>query len=491
MTIIDLRNPEGAVLDSEVAATLVRAPVALPAVPAAASSLVSDFLVLANRLPVSFADGEAVRSPGGLVAALLPALSAGNGVWIGASGGHDAVPAEYEGVRLREVAIEPSDIDDYYDGFANNTLWPLYHDAIRKPTFNSAWWDAYVRVNQRFASAAVEAASPGAMVWVHDYHLQLVPEMLRARRPDLRIGFFLHIPFPPQELFMQLPWRKEILRGVLGADVVGFQEPIAASNFRRLARQVGANGRGHSLQYQDRVVQVGAFPVSIDLEPFETLASSDAVKERAIEIRQGLGSPEHVLLGVDRLDYTKGIDLRLRAFRELLEEGVLDPQKVVMVQIAVPSRENVHDYLCQREIVERMVGEINGSFARVGTTPVHYLHRSIPMEELVALYCAADVMLVTPLRDGMNLVAKEYVASRVDQHGSLVLSEFAGAARELAAADLVNPHDIEDMKVAITAALRRSRPMAARRMQRLRTAVRRHDVYHWTESFLGALRAVS
>ena len=197
-----------------------------------------------------------------------------------------------------------------------------------------------------------------------------------------------------------------------------------------------------------------------------------------------------MLLGVDRLDYTKGIDLRLRAFRELLEEGVLDPQKVVMVQIAVPSRENVHDYLCQREIVERMVGEINGSFARVGTTPVHYLHRSIPMEELVALYCAADVMLVTPLRDGMNLVAKEYVASRVDQGGALVLSEFAGAARELGAADLVNPHDIEDMKVAITAALRRSRPLATRRMQRLRHAVRRHDVYHWTESFLGALRAV-
>ena len=481
MTIIDLRNPDSVVLtpDSD-------------SLPAVAQPLVSDFLVLANRLPVSFADGEAVRSPGGLVAALLPALSAGNGVWIGTSGSTDAsvVPSQYEGARLLDVAIDASDVDDYYDGFANNTLWPLYHDAIRKPTFNKAWWDAYVRVNQRFASAAVAAASPGAMVWVHDYHLQLVPEMLRARRPDLKIGFFLHIPFPPQELFMQLPWRKEILRGVLGADVVGFQEPTAAPNFRRLARLVGANGRGHSLNYDGRVVQVGAFPVSIDLEPFETLAATTSVQERAAEIRHGLGSPEFVLLGVDRLDYTKGIDLRLRAFRELLEEGVLDPQQVVMVQIAVPSRENVHDYLCQREIVERMVGEINGSFARVGTTPVHYLHRSIPMEELVALYCAADVMLVTPLRDGMNLVAKEYVASRVDQGGALVLSEFAGAARELGAADLVNPHDIEDMKVAITTALRRSRPLATRRMQRLRHAVRRHDVYHWTESFLGALRAV-
>ena len=482
MTIIDLRSDsDGVVLTPDSGES-----------PAGGAPLISDFLVLANRLPVSIADGEAVRSPGGLVAALLPALSAGNGVWIGASGSTDAgaVPTEYEGVRLRDVAIAAGDTDDYYDGFANNTLWPLYHDAIRKPTFNKAWWDAYVRVNHLFATAAVEAASPGAMVWVHDYHLQLVPEMLRARRPDLRIGFFLHIPFPPQELFMQLPWRKEILRGVLGADVVGFQEPTAAANFRRLARLVGATGRGHSLNYEDRVVQVGAFPVSIDLEPFETLASSPAVQQRAIEIRQGLGSPEHVLLGVDRLDYTKGIDLRLRAFRELLEDGVLDPQKVVMVQIAVPSRENVHDYLCQREIVERMVGEINGSFARVGTTPVHYLHRSIPMDELVALYCAADVMLVTPLRDGMNLVAKEYVASRVDQGGALVLSEFAGAARELGAADLVNPHDIEDMKVAITAALRRSRPQATRRMQRLRHAVRHHDVYHWTESFLGALRAV-
>ena len=305
MTIIDLRNPDSVVLTPDG-----------DSLPAAVAPLVSDFLVLANRLPVSFADGEAVRSPGGLVAALLPALSAGNGVWIGTSGSPDAsvVPSEYEGARLLDVAIDASDVDDYYDGFANNTLWPLYHDAIRKPTFNKAWWDAYVRVNQLFASAAVEAASPGAMVWVHDYHLQLVPEMLRARRPDLKIGFFLHIPFPPQELFMQLPWRKEILRGVLGADVVGFQEPTAAANFRRLARLVGANGRGHSLNYDGRVVQVGAFPVSIDLEPFETLASSTSVQDRAAEIRQGLGSPEFVLLGVDRLDYTKGIDLRLRAF---------------------------------------------------------------------------------------------------------------------------------------------------------------------------------
>src|SRR5258708_2533874 len=274
MTIIDLRNPGGVVLTPDGVT-----------VPPRVAPLVSDFLVLANRLPVSIADGEAVRSPGGLVAALLPALSAGNGVWIGTSGNAEisVVPSEYEGVRLLDVPIAAGDVDDYYDGFANNTLWPLYHDAIRKPTFNRSWWDAYVRVNQLFASAAVEAASPGAMVWIHDYHLQLVPEMLRARRPDLRIGFFLHIPFPPQELFMQLPWRKEILRGLLGSDVVGFQDPTAAANFRRLARLAGANGRGHSLNYQGRVVQSAAFPVTIDLQPFETLASAPAAPERAVE----------------------------------------------------------------------------------------------------------------------------------------------------------------------------------------------------------------
>ena len=455
-----------------------------------------ELIIVANRLPVSrVSDDSGERwesSAGGLAAALAPALAKYRSAWIGWTGDDstDEASFNHNGVLLMPISLSAAEVKGFYEGFSNATLWPLYHDAIRPPQFERDWWTTYVAVNERYAERAASIAGHGTVVWVHDYHLQLVPQLLRARRPDLHIGFFLHIPYPPQELFMQLPWRKEILRGVLGADVVGFQEPTAAANFRRLARLVGANGRGHSLNYDGRVVQVGAFPVSIDLEPFETLAASTAVQERAVEIRQGLGSPEFVLLGVDRLDYTKGIDLRLRAFRELLEEGVLDPQQVVMVQIAVPSRENVHDYLCQREIVERMVGEINGSFARVGTTPVHYLHRSIPMEELVALYCAADVMLVTPLRDGMNLVAKEYVASRVDQGGALVLSEFAGAARELGAADLVNPHDIEDMKVAITTALRRSRPLATRRMQRLRHAVRRHDVYHWTESFLGALRAV-
>lgn len=495
MTIIDVRDSQRLPQPTRGRVTDLRdvAQGGFPELVDRASPLPSDLVVLANRLPVTFNGDSWETSAGGLVTALLPALAGQQGSWIGWSGGDRAarsLPRRHCGVTLGEVPLTRDDIDGFYDGFSNNTLWPLYHDAIRTPTYQSDWWEAYVRVNHRFALSAARSVSRGGTVWVHDYHLQLVPEMLRALRPDVRIGFFLHIPFPPAELFAQLPWRKAILRGLLGADVVGFQEPAAASNFRRLVRTVGAVSlRGTHVGFEGRRVHVGAFPISIDVNRFEELASSQSVAVRAREVRAELGSPEHVLLGVDRLDYTKGIDLRLKAYASLLRDGVLDPRKSVLVQIAIPSRENVHDYLCQRELVERLVGEINGEFGRVGAPAVHYLHRQVDVAELVALYRAADAMLVTPLRDGMNLVAKEYIASRVDGRGALVLSEFAGSARELKAAELVNPHDIDDLKASISTVLRRSPLVSARRMRELRRAVRRNDVYRWSESFLSALGA--
>lgn len=325
---------------------------------------------------------------------------------------------------------------------------------------------------------------------MQDYQLQLVPAMLRELRPDLRIGFFLHIPFPPIELFMQMPFRTEILRGLLGADLVGFQQRLAAQNFVRLARHLlGLRYEGQMIQVDGRQVKAGAFPISIDTKEMERMAADPAVQARAKEIREELGNPRTIILGVDRLDYTKGIELRLKAFRELLADGKLSVPDAVMVQVATPSRERVEHYQALRVKVEREVGRINGEFGRVGVPAVHYLHQSYSRSELAALYVAADVMMVTPLRDGMNLVAKEYVASRADQGGALVLSEFAGAATELRQAFLCNPHDPDAVKDALLRAVHVEKPEARRRMRTMQRHLRTNDVGHWAQSFLTELGA--
>ena len=306
------------------------------------------------------------------------------------------------------MSISADEYESFYLGFANRTLWPLYHDAIRTPTFDRRWWQAYVDVNRRYANAAAEVAAPGAIVWVHDYHLQLVPMLLRERRPDVRIGFFLHIPFPPRELFMQLPWRRQILEGLLGADLIGFQVPGAASNFTHLARRLlGVAGREGLLRHEDRVVRVGAFPISVDTADLISRATTASVVERASEIRRELGDPELLMLGVDRLDYTKGIEQRVKAVAELFAEDTLTTPRHVMVQVAIPSREEDTHYRHEREHLERLVGEVNGTYSQVGHPAIHYLYQSVTLDELVALYLAADLMLVTQFRDGMNLIAKE------------------------------------------------------------------------------------
>ncbi|MGH3838421.1 MAG: alpha,alpha-trehalose-phosphate synthase (UDP-forming), partial [Pseudonocardiaceae bacterium] len=403
-------------------------------------------------------------------------------------------------ITLHPVALSSQDIVDYYEGFSNATLWPLYHDVVAPPVFHRHWWEAYVEVNERFAAATVKCASKGATVWVQDYQLQLVPRMLRELRPDLRIGFFLHIPFPPVELFMQLPWRTELVRGLLGADLVGFHLPGGAQNFLHLARRlagmsvtksaVGVRTRPGQVDVGDRTVRVGAFPISIDSTALDRLGRSRPVRRRAEEIRDELGNPATVLLGVDRLDYTKGIDVRLRALRELYTEGRISADDVVMVQLATPSRERVEHYQQMRNDIEQAVGGINGEFGRVGHPAVHYLHQSIPRSELVAFFMVADVMLVTPVRDGMNLVAKEYVACRHDLRGALVLSEFAGAAAELTSAFLVNPHDLDGIKSAIQQAITIDPEAGRRRMRAMRRQVMTHNVERWARSFLDTLSPV-
>jgi trehalose 6-phosphate synthase len=453
----------------------------------------SDFVVVANRLPVHPAEPpsrEWLPSPGGLAPALSGVLTAREGVWVGWTGeiGPRDAPESYEGIRLRSVHLTQRDYDEFYLGFSNATLWPLYHDAVRTPTYHRDWFHAYRDVNQRFAEAAAQVASFGGTVWVHDYQLQLVPKMLRELRPDLKIGFFLHIPFPPRELFLQLPWREAILGGLLGADLVGFQVPGAASNFARLARRLsGARGTTSSIEYDGRSINVGAFAISIDSAHFVERAEDPAVKARSRQLRADLGDPELVLLGVDRLDYTKGIDHRVRAVAELFADGTLHPSRHVMVQVAVPSREEDSHYASERRHLEQIVSEVNGDFALVGQPAIHYLHQSLQMDELVAMYLAADVMLVTPFRDGMNLVAKEYVACRTDFSGALVLSEFAGAASELKGAFSVNPHDLEGMKEAVRRAMAVPQREGRARMLRMHRTVLRHDVHAWASSFLGAL----
>lgn len=471
-----------------------------PKSPPAASTDAADLIVVANRLPVRRVEEEGEHvwrtSPGGLVSALMPILqrereNGRRGAWVGWSGSASETldPFEHDGVWNVPVSIDDEEVAGYYNGMANQSLWPLYHDVVRPPEYHREWYRTYERVNRRFAEHVASIASEGATVWVHDYHLHLAPGMLREQRPDLRIGFFLHIPFPGRGLFAQLPWRTQLIRGTLGADVVGFQTKAGARNFADLAKwYAGAHTAHGGVELDGRVIEIDGFPISIDTKKFDEIARRPEVMERAAEFRRRVEGRQ-IILGVDRMDYTKGIDIRLRAFQELLRDGRANASEVVFVQSAVPTRERVDDYAELRSTIEELVGQINGQFAEVGRVAVQYLRQNLMPEELIALYLAADVMLVTPYRDGMNLIAKEYVASHHDNKGRLVLSEFTGAANELSEALLVNPHDLDGMVGVIEAALKMDGEEAEKRMRGLRRTVFDHDVYAWADSFMNRLRA--
>lgn len=483
----------------------------------------SDFVVVANRLPVApspRADGgvDWKPSPGGLVTALTPVLLRNNGAWIGWAGTisddpTSPVPPETivtdDGLDLHPVALDGDEYERFYEGFSNATLWPLLHGLIVPPTYDGSWWESYREVNRRYAEAAAERAAQGATVWVQDYQLMLVPGILRQLRPDVTIGFFLHIPFPPSEIFRQLPWREEVVRGMLGSDLIGFHLASCADNFLSLCRRVGGEAGAHTglpdelevsgdasvrevtahvVAPDGHRVAVGAYPISID----SGSVIEGAAKADPAGVRAKLGDPATLFLGVDRLDYTKGILHRLEAFESLLDSGALDPDEAVMVQVATPSRERVDDYRRLRAQVEHVVGRVNGRFASLGRPVIHYIHRPIPFVQLLDLYSAADVMLVTALRDGMNLVCKEYVACHADGSGALVLSEFAGAATELDGAWMCNPFDQESIKRAMVQAARAATSGAGLdRMLAMHAQVRDHDVDLWAGSFLDSLRDVA
>jgi trehalose 6-phosphate synthase len=459
-------------------------------------------VAVANRLPVSHGEDGWELSPGGLVSALRPMLETHAGAWVGWDGGLKGMPPDLPGlnVRLQPINLSSAQVRQYYHGFSNATLWPLLHDAIEKPRFERAWWRSYQDVNAIFADAAAAAlaARPGALTWVHDYHLMLVPRLVRKRRPGQPIGFFLHVPWPAPDIFARLPWREEILLGLLGADVVSFHTEGYRRNFLgacgRLLAGNHAQVRGPTVTMPDgRVVTTTSAPISIDAAQFSGLATDEAT-EREIKALSEQFADRTVLLGVDRLDYTKGIVERLLAVDMLLERRPDLQTRLAFVQVAVPSRDDVREYRNLRATVERHIGQINGQFTEPGSdVPVHYLYRSLGQQQLAAYYAVAATLLVTPLIDGMNLVAKEYVTVQQARRGSgaLVLSEFTGAAAELREAVLCNPFDVEGLSLRIEHAL--ALPAGARRaaLATMAARVRRNDVHHWIAEQLAGIASHS
>jgi trehalose 6-phosphate synthase len=453
-------------------------------------------IVVANRLPVrnvSDRDGQRwVTSPGGLVSALAPVMtSRPNASWVGWSGsaGRAPDPFVHDDISLHPVELSRADLQLYYEGFSNGTIWPLYHDGIGEPEYHRTWWDAYVKVNRRFADAVVEIAEPDATIWVHDYQLQLVPAMLRQALPDLHIGFFLHTPWPARELFLRLPWRQQIVKGLLGSSLIGFQTEVMAHNFRHVVPRLVEDAEvvDETITAAGRTTVCKRDPIGIDVERFDGAARMPAAATAVEALREQLNQPRKVLLGVDRLDYTKGIAQRLRAYGELLDEDRISADDTILIQIAEPSRTNVNGYADIRAEVEQLVGEINGKYGTMTGPAVMYLHRSHDFDELIALYRLADVMLVTPFRDGMNLVAKEYVATRFDDTGVLVLSEFAGSVHELERAVQVNPYDTDGLKHAIEYAVRMPTAEQAERMSAMREIVAESTAHTWARSFIAEL----
>jgi trehalose 6-phosphate synthase len=457
-------------------------------------------VAVANRLPVQQGDDGWQLSPGGLVTALRPVMAAQTGAWVGWDGGTRNMPTSLPGmgVRLRPLSLSARLVRDYYHGFANATLWPLLHDAIEKPRFERAWWQGYRQVNASFADAAVAALAdhPEALVWVHDYHLMLVPGLIRQLRPDQRIGFFLHVPWPPTDIYARLPWRREVLLGLTGADVVSFHTERYRRNFMeacgRLLGRAGVEVRDSSLVLPDgRVVTTTASPISIDAADFRRHAVAPETDEDVAGLRDQFAG-RALLLGVDRLDYSKGIAERLLALEMLLERRPDLRTSLVFLQIAVPSRDNVREYRDLRAAVERHIGRINGRFTEPGQdVPVHYLYRGLSQRQLAAYYAIASALLITPLSDGMNLVAKEYVTVQHarDGHGALVLSEFTGAAVELAEAVLCNPFDIEGLSYRIEDALQLGEDTCRAALGVMSGRVQTHDVYRWVEDQLAVISA--
>jgi trehalose 6-phosphate synthase len=464
-------------------------------------------IVVANRLPLAFRRDESGRwqaepGGGGLVTALLPVLRHRGGVWIGWAGAAGdsadlndelAAAGKNAGYTLKGVPLTAEEVRNFYEGFANEIIWPLFHDLQSLCNFDPAYWRTYCAVNRKYAQAVHGAAAPGDFVWVHDYHLMSVAAELRRLGSKTRTGFFLHIPFPPPDIYVKLPWRMTLIEALLQFDLIGFQTARDRRNFlecvRLLVKGADVEGRGQVVQVTagGRRLRVGHFPISIDFNAFLRQAEAPEVAARARELHTLLPKRK-LLLGIDRLDYTKGIPLRLKAFQDLLQRYPALRERVSLIQVVVPSREDIAEYRALRTEIEQLVGKINGGFVHPGGwVPVWYVYRSLTRLDLLAYYRAADIALITPLKDGMNLVAKEYCACSIEEDCALILSEFAGAAAQLGrGALLVNPYDIEGVADAIHRAYHMDTQERRARMRSMRRSIRDNDVFWWVDSFLRA-----
>jgi len=459
----------------------------------------SRLVVVSNRAPVEAERGpdgvRMVRTVGGLAGALDDALSARGGVWIAWVGQHvdDELPGDATGLAypIRAVRLKEREVHDYYAGFANQVLWPLCHTFPSRVHVQATYWNAYRQVNERFAAAVQAAVVPGDLVWVHDFHLCLVPELLRSAGISARVGVFWHVPFPPPSVFGILRWRKELLEGLLGADMIGFQTDQDAANFLAAVKQfVGCavSETPARVTIKGRQVAVHALPIGVDYAAFRTQAADPAIRARSERLRAALGT-EIVMLGVDRLDYTKGILERLIGYERFLERHPARRRSVCLLQVVVPSRDRIPEYRDMKKAIDEAVGRIEGRFTHESGSPLRYTYTALAREHLVAYYLAADVALVTPLRDGMNLVAKEYVACRGGDGGALLLSEFAGAAHELHRAVIVNPYDPEEIRRGLEICVAMSPEEKRRRMRALDRRVASHDLGWWARTFLDRLAA--
>jgi len=464
--------------------------------------------VVSNRLAIVVdrdEDGQWTIKPGsgGLVTALGPVLRDRGGQWIGWLGStvqgdldetalHDLLDqgSRETGYSLQPVNLSVEEIQKYYFGFSNEILWPLFHDLPSRCNFDPAYWTVYERTNAKFAQVVASNTREEDFVWVHDYQLILIAQHLKRMGVQRQTGFFLHIPFPPLDGFVRLPWRSQVLNALLQYDLVGFQTMRDRRNFldcvRMLMPKTRVVGHGHIARCMTpkREVLVGTFPISIDFKQFAEAATTREVQDQAWIIHANLPDRQ-LILGVDRLDYTKGIPLRLQAFANGLERYPELRGKVTLIQVVVPSREEVPEYEALKREIERLVGEINGRFTEVGWTPIHYIYRSLNRVELLAYYRTCEIALITPLKDGMNLVAKEFCACSVENNGVLILSEFAGAAAQLhGGALLVNPFDIEGVANAIHQACTMDASSRHSRMEKMRRSIQRHDIFHWVNAFL-------
>jgi trehalose 6-phosphate synthase/phosphatase len=457
------------------------------------------FLLVSNRLPyqvqVQGDDVELTRGVGGLVTALDPIMSHTGGTWVGWSGSYESTPqkitvgeqtSELKQYNLRPMQLSYEEVEQYYLGYSNKCIWPLFHYFQENCEFHEDQWQVYQDVNRRFAEAVIDEYQDGDLIWVHDYHLLLLPAMIRRELPSAKIGFFLHIPFPSEQIFSVEPHAQELLAGLLGADLIGFQVRNYANMFVEAITTLTEHPCSRekmTIRVGDRVVRLGVYPISIDFDYFADMACLPETEAKVRAIRD-YSHVETIAIGVDRLDYTKGILERLVAIKIMLERHPDMRGKFTFIQISAPSRVKLPAYRGMREEVERMVGHINGRFSGRGCLPIDYRYESFSHDDLVAYYRASDIALVTALRDGMNLVSKEYVAARFDEMGMPVVSRFAGACRELTDAVIVNPYDTEGTAEKIYEAITMPAEEKQRRMRRMREIVRRNDIYWWLERFL-------